>query len=41
MFYDLCYYILLPLACATGAAGLYYIADPVDAKNKAFNCHGV
>jgi len=37
MFYDLCYYILLPLACATGAAGLYYIADPVDAKNKAFN----
>ena len=29
MFYDLCYYIILPLACVTGAAGLYYIADPV------------
>jgi len=37
MFYDLCYYILLPLVCATGAAGLYYMRDPVGAKNKAIN----
>ena len=37
MFYDLCYYVLLPLACMTGAAGLYYIVDPKGAKNKAIN----
>jgi len=37
MFYDLCYYVLLPLACMTGAAGLYYIVDPQGAKNKAIN----
>jgi len=37
MFYDLCYYIILPLACVTGAAGLYYIADPDNAKTKAIN----
>ena len=37
MFYDLLYYVILPLACVTGAAGLYYIADPVNAKTKAIN----
>jgi hypothetical protein len=37
MFYDLLYYVILPLACVTGAAGLYYITDPVNAKTKAIN----
>ena len=37
MFYDLCYYVLLPLACMAGAAGLYYVVDPKGAQNKAIN----
>jgi len=37
MFYDLLYYVFLPLACVTGAVGIYYIADPENAKNKVIN----
>lgn len=37
MFYDLCYYVLLPMIFMTSAAGVYYITDPVGAKKTFIN----
>ena len=37
MFYDLCYYVLIPLSCITGAAGIYYLTNPAKAKTIALN----